>query len=184
MEHKKMEEAVKPKEAVPNIVFVRTKKKKRGMKSLQPTIQVLVSFITAIVAVSGIVLSYMSARTQWDATRNSRFSSAIEHLKDESLAIRMGALFELKKLGVEDTPLQETIVRILTPFIREGIENKNLLLTPKEENGLPRPNDDVFLACEIASLFWEQSLIRVELPYLKAEGLRVYPTIDKARQNW
>ena len=61
-------------EPVPNIVFVRAKKKKKEMKSLQPTIQILVSLVTAIVAVSGIVLSYMSARTQWDTAKNNRFT--------------------------------------------------------------------------------------------------------------
>jgi hypothetical protein len=43
-------------EPVPVIKFVKAKKK-RERKSLQPTIQVLVSLVTAIVAISGIILS-------------------------------------------------------------------------------------------------------------------------------
>lgn len=83
-------------EPVPNIVFVRAKKKKEK-ESLQPTIQVLVSLVTAIVAISGILLSYqtflLSAEekaAQREAAKNNRFTYAIEHLKDESLTIRMG----------------------------------------------------------------------------------------------
>jgi len=159
-----------PEEPVPNIVFVKAKKKKER-KSLQPTIQVLVSLVTAIVAVSGIVLSYMSARTQRDTARSNRFTSAIGHLKDDSLAIRMGALFELKKLGLEEPQQQQDIVRILGPFIREGIENSELLLPPRATYDLARPNEDVFIACEIVSLFYEESQISVELSYLKADNL-------------
>jgi len=197
MENENKEAAVQSEEAVPNIVFVRAKKKKER-KSLQPTIQVLVSLVTAIVAVSGILLSYQTFRLNAEekaaqreaavaaqerqelADRNNRFSYAIEHLKDESLAIRMGALYELKKLGVDDEGLQENIVRILGPFIREGIENKELLtrnryaLLIADDDGLPpleNPNTDIYLACEITSLFWEQTGHSVSLTYLKAEGI-------------
>lgn len=173
-----------PEEPVPNIVFVRAKKKKER-KSLQPTIQVLVSFVTAIVAVTGIILSYMSARTQWDTARSNRFTYAIEHLKDESLAIRMGALFELKKLGLEDNELQESIVRILGPFIRNGIEDEGLLFPPTLANYFPyviegedflekfgimqQPQDDVLIAFEVASLFRDNA--KLDLSFLQAGNL-------------
>jgi len=156
MENEKVETAAQTEEAIPNIVFVRAKKKKKEMRSLQPTIQVLVSFITAIVAVSGIILSYMSARTQWNAARSNRFTSAIEHLKDESLAIRMGALFELKKLGQASKNEQEDILRLLNPFIREGIENPELLLLPNTEKDFSRPQEDIFIACDLVAQFWFQ----------------------------
>jgi len=168
-------------EPVPNIVFVKAKKKKER-KTLQPTIQVLVSLVTAIVAVSGILLSYQTfllnaeeKEAQREAIRSNRFTSAIEHLKDESLAIRMGALFELKKLGLEDEALQESIARILNPFICEGIENENLLHEVGRRNGsdeywgLLEPNDDIFLACEITSLFFRSTGCTISLHNLQAE---------------
>ena len=96
---------------------------------------------------------------------------AIEHLKDESLAIRMGALFELKKQGLEVPADQENIVRILAPFIRNGIENKELLLQPVEDKDRMQPLEDVLIACEITSLFWQQSKVRANLRYLNAPNL-------------
>ncbi|MDR2686287.1 MAG: pentapeptide repeat-containing protein [Oscillospiraceae bacterium] len=162
-------------EPVPNIVFVKAKKK-RERKSLQPTIQVLVSLVTAIVAISGILLSYQTfllnaeeRAVQRKAASNNRFTYAIEHLKNESLAIRMGALFELKKLGLEDEALQENIARILGPFIREGIENEDLLFRTKGRKA--EPNDDTVIACEIVSLFGEQIEYTLPLVNLQAEWM-------------
>ena len=168
-------------------------------------ITALVSLLAVIVSIVGIVTSSKTAtmtasimkeqneavkeqneaqhaaakeqiESQRAADRNNRFTHAIEHLKDKSLAIRMGALYELKKLGQEDEGLQEIIVRILNPFIREGIEgieNKKLLLPPISIHDFPRPNEDVFVACEIASLFYEQSNCHITLWNLNAAGLNL-----------
>ena len=158
------------------VELVEDKKKKVNWWQAVPTI------ITAFVAVIGIVVScltYLSQRAsanedraaQRMADRNNRFTYAIEHLKDESLAIRMGALYELKKLGLEDAQLLENIVRILNPYIREGIENKDLLLPPKLT--LPRPKEDVFVSCEIISLFIEQVEDSFTMRWLQAENLEL-----------
>jgi len=178
-------------------VTVRKKEKepeKKKKRDFLPVLQVMVSLVTAIVAVCGILLSYQTfllnaeekiaqreaavaaQERQELADRNNRFTYAIEHLKDESLAIRMGALFELKKLGLEDKELQEGIVRILNPFIREGIENEDLLHTvgrrngPNEYWGLLEPNDDIFLACEITSMFFRSTGCIISLQALQAEN--------------
>ena len=158
------------------VELVEDKKKKVNWWQAVPTI------ITAFVAVIGIVVSCLTYSSQKAATiedreaqrvadRSNRFTYAIEHLKDESLAIRMGALFELQKLGLEDEGLQENIVRILTPFIREGIENRDLLIPPKTEDGLPQPNEDIFLACEAASTFELHTRFPLYLPLLEARGI-------------
>jgi len=155
------------------VVRVKEKEAKPEKKDWLRVFQTVATTVTAVVAVGGILLSFLTVRTQRDTARNDRFTYAIEHLKDESLAIRMGALFELKKLGLEDEGLQESIVRILNPFIREGIENEKLLLPPISDYDSPHPNDDIFIACEIVSLFFEQSNCRISLKYLKAEGLNL-----------
>ena len=154
------------------VELVEDKKKKVNWWQAVPTI------ITAFVALLGIVVSFLTytltredrAAQRADA-QNNRFTYAIEHLKDESLAIRMGALFELKKLGLENLRLQESIVRILNPFIREGIENEDLLLPPHIFLFSPHPNEDIFLACEIASLFFVFSDYSVSLELLEARNL-------------
>jgi len=126
-------------------------------------------------------------QTARNAALSDRFARAIELLKDDSLAIRMGALFELKKLGLEAPEDQQDIVRILGPFIREGIENKDLLLPPKypdiHKETMHRPADDIFIACEVVSLFydekekagyeWAENPCRVALQNLKAESLEL-----------
>ncbi|MCL1952133.1 MAG: pentapeptide repeat-containing protein [Oscillospiraceae bacterium] len=137
--------------------------------------QAIPTIITAFVAVIGIVVScltYLSANedrvAQRLAARNERFTYAIEHLSSDSLAIRMGALFELKKLGLEAPELQENIVQILGPFIRDGIVDDGLLIASSltEGHGMYQPNKDIFLACKIGSLFWDQSECSISLDYL------------------
>jgi len=108
-----------------------------------------------------------------DAALSDRFARAINLLKSDSLHIRMGALFELKKLGLEMPEDQESIVRILGPFIREGIENAELLELPspakceKWDEVWPRPKDDIFISGEIVSLFNEQITSDVFYVYLR-----------------
>jgi len=137
--------------------------------------------IVAIITLIGVVLSSF---INWSITRveqtareladqNSRFGSAIEHLANDSLAIRMGGLFELRQLGLESDNMQEIIVQILGPFIREGIENPDLLLLPRTEYDLPRPNEDVLLACQIVSLFWAKSGFSLSLRNLQAQGINL-----------
>ncbi|MDR0532012.1 MAG: pentapeptide repeat-containing protein [Oscillospiraceae bacterium] len=171
------------------------------------TIQAFATLITAVTAVAGIVLSFMTAKIAEQqsqenraSARADRFTRAIEHLKDESLAIRMGALFELEKIGTLDNgaPLtlkkigalclkalfeqfglenidlqskaeqeakteQEAIVRILSPFIRNGIEDEELLVPSKRGFSSLTSQEDIFLACEIASKFYEQTQARLNL---------------------
>jgi len=135
-------------------------------------LQLLISLLAVIIAAGGLVAPLVNVTIQRDIARSNRFTSAIEHLKDESLAIRMGALFELRTLGREEEKLQENILRILGPFVREGIENRDLLLPPKTDNGLPRPKEDVFLACEILAIFWNtHRYTNTTLDHLQAEKI-------------
>jgi len=171
------------------VVIVRVKEKDAPKK--KTWLQAVPSIITAIVALLGIVVSFLTYRStsedraaQRAAARNDRFSRAIENLKDESLAIRMGALYELKNLGLEDDELQESIVRILGPFIREGIENQDLMLLPSYTGDLQRPNEDVFIACEIASLFWEQTKHSVSLEKLQAKKIDLTNIQFKGANLW
>ena len=104
-----------------------------------------------------------------DGKMSDRLTRAIENLHNkESLAVREGALFELKRLGLDFPREQENIVTILGPFIREGIED-----TPRKEDGLARPSDDVFIACEIVSLFNEKTGCCVDLERLQAEKINL-----------
>lgn len=110
-------------------------------------------------------------KTARDTVLGDRFARAIEMLRDDSLAIRMGALYELEKIGLEVPDNQEKIVRMLCPYIRNGIEKKELLIDSFLRVGFKRPNEDIFLACSIASKFYEKTGCRVELNHLKAEEL-------------
>lgn len=150
--------------------------------------QAIATFITAIIATLGIVVSFLTyLRTEEERSiqrafaQNARFSDAVERLESKSLYVRMAGLFELRQIGLDDQERQESIIRILGPFIRDGIENRELILTRREGGGantIYRPKEDVFLAAEISSLFWKQiyldsarDTIFVDLNNLQAENI-------------
>jgi len=176
-------------EPKPKIVFASAKKKK-DMKTLQPIIQALISLVTVIVAALAVWVSYqtylstsedralqreaavVAQERQELADRNNRFTYAIEHLRDESLAIRMGALFELRKLGLEDEKLQVDIVRIIHPLIQKGIETQEFLVPSNHYYvDLLQPKDDIFLTCEIISWFSNPTAQNISLNKLQAENI-------------
>ena len=136
--------------------------------------------VTALLTLISILISSMTAfsliqqrKADRDSARSDRFTKAIEHLKDESLAVRIGALYELKKLGLEDKEERKNIAMILSPFIRNGIV-KPLNPYYAYHEDLQRPGVDIFIACEIVSLFFRESKCKASLSYLKAENLDLY----------
>ena len=127
---------------------------------------------TAIIAAVSVGLLFNNARQtneiieaqreerelQSFVVHNTRFNAALERLGSDSSTVLMGALFELEQLATERPELQEQLVRILVPFIREGIEVPGLDARPVAERisntlpyGLPRPNYDIFYAAELVS---------------------------------
>ena len=108
--------------------------------------------------------------TELDKASSYRFGDAVARLQSDSLGVRMGAIYELKKLGKDSSEDQEIIVRILGPYIRTRIEGEERLT-----NLLARPNVDVFLACEIVSHFFvENSENKINLATIKASDLSLY----------
>ena len=111
-----------------------------------------------------------------DGKMSDRLTRAIENLHNkDSLAVREGALFELKRLGLDFPREPENIVRILSSFVKDGIETRKLVKGPaSDKEFLPKPTQDVFIACEIMSTFFEKSQCRASLNYLKAEKLYLH----------
>ena len=145
------------------------------MKDILP---MLPSFITAVVAVLGIFVSYMTVSitrkekaAQREDARSERFTRAIEHLKDDALAIRMGALFELKKLGLASPEDQADILRILAPYIRDHIERRDDFRSSAKYEGTLRAEEDVYVAGKVASLLDKQTEYRLSLNYLDAKNI-------------
>jgi len=105
-----------------------------------------------------------------EAARSQRFSRAIEHLKDESLHIRMGALYELQRLGLEAPREQKSITHILSRYIRDRIENPTCLHPSRIYANKHRPSEDVTLSCEVVAHFSTPNNW-LKLHYLKASNV-------------
>ena len=112
-------------------------------------------------------LEYELKKIELEKTASYRFGDAVARLQDDNLGVRMGALYELKKLGVSSPSEQKNIVRILSFYMQEGIEKENQ--TPSRYNQKLRPDEGVFEAGEIASMFFKKAECRVDLSYLMAK---------------
>jgi len=117
-----------------------------------------------------------------DKTSSYRFGEAVARLQNDSLGVRMGALFELKKLGLESKTDQEIIVQILSPFIKEHMKPQHLLESEHFLGDRQRPDWDVYIACEMAALFFMDTNCMISLAFLQASGLDLYKfSLDGAR---
>ena len=134
--------------------------------------------ITAIIAFLSLMISSVTAfslinqrKADRASARSDRFMKAIEHLKDESLPIRMGAIYELQRLGLETLKDQECIVRILSRYVKERIEEPKYLHQSKLDISKHRPGADVTLACNVVTSFRTVPANRLQLNYLKASNI-------------
>ena len=160
---------------------------------LKENLKALISLLAVVVAASGIVTSFFTARMTINTTKQQNaqqnafveqqnalqrkvaysnlLTTAIAHLNDPKLGIRCGAAYEFKKIAIESEENREMIMEILTEFVREGIEK-----TPRTDSmAKNRPGDDVFLAAAVLSFleaeynFW--ITLQRDLRGLKADKL-------------
>ena len=134
--------------------------------------------VTAVIAFLSLMISSVTAfslinqrKADRASARSDRFMKAIEHLKDESLPIRMGAIYELQRFGLESQKEQECIVRILSRYIKERIEESKYLHQSKIDINKHRPGADVTLACKVVTSFRAVPENRLQLNYLKANNI-------------
>ena len=173
------------------VVVVRVKEKEPAKPEKKNYLQLILNCVTAIVAVLGICVSFMSLNiakqqnnTQREVAQSDRLTYAVERLQDDSLAIRMEALNVLEQVGLESPRLQQVIVRILNRYIREGIENRALMVSSRVYDGLLRPQEDIFVACDITSLLYEESGYRISLQGLDAKELDLSKVCLKGADLW
>lgn len=91
------------------------------------------------------------AKLDRDVRYGERLTKAIEHLGDDSITIRKGAIYELKRLAIDSEKDQESVVNILASFVREKIvelsdEQKQKIANGEKPDEQPRPRSDVFEA--------------------------------------
>ena len=151
------------------------------MTWIKNNLEGLTGLVTAIVAVLGIFISYMTIRLtkrenklKSEESRSERFSRAIAHLKDESVAIRLGALFDLKELYEGSEVDSKKLATILTSFVREHIENEQFILPPFLGRHRRRVDQDVYLAADILSTLYDKYGIVYNLSHLQANGISLW----------
>ena len=114
-----------------------------------------------------------SAELERDAKFAALLTRAIEHLGNESIAIRKGAIYELRRLAVDSEKDRESVVEILSGFVREGIEKLSSPEPPGNGEELPKPEADIFIAAEVLSFLYQGYGCRASLEGLQAEHVNL-----------
>ena len=114
-----------------------------------------------------------SAELDRDAKFSALLTKAIEHLGNDSIAIRKGAIYELRRLAVDSTKDRNSVVEILSGFVREGIEKKASPAPPEENKLRPGPDADIIIAAEILSFLYDEYKCRASLDRLRARHVEL-----------
>ena len=117
-------------------------------------------------------LEYELKKAELDKTASYRFGDAVACLQDDNLGVRMGGLYELQKLCLVSKEESERLANILTPFVKEHIENEKWLVPSILDNDdRKRIDQDVCLAGEIISAAYHKHKTWAILPSLKADKI-------------
>ncbi|MCL2343285.1 MAG: pentapeptide repeat-containing protein [Firmicutes bacterium] len=118
----------------------------------------------------------VSAELDRDTKYTELLTKAIEHLGNESIAIRTGALYELKRLAQDSEKDRENVLEIINRFV---IEEWKKLTNPREDFSFDKdfPSDIVIAKTIIALLLRTERINHTELilesVHLEWEHLRV-----------
>jgi Uncharacterized low-complexity proteins len=117
------------------------------------------------------------AQLERDSRHSERLTKAIDHLGNEKLSIRKGAIYELKHLAEDSDKIRHDIIRILEGHIREKIEDKarEIQKTEKENKEVNcRPEEDVFVAANIATRLCKNFEDQLDLRGLQAPRVNLH----------
>lgn len=163
------------------VELVETRKEKKNY------LQGLISLVMLIVAILGIAVSYMlfsfirDERAAQKAVQSNSLSHAVAHLNDDSLAIRIGALYELEELWLGTKRESEKLVSVLTPFMLEHLQSHELSLLPRRHSDddmvgyrYPQnylyPMPDTYLAGKILSDVYDKYGLSTDFSELEADS--------------
>lgn len=149
------------------------------LKLLFQTLQPIATVITGIALFGNFWVGQKNAQIAQDKFENERdlnenrliterFSKAGEQLGSEQIAVRLCGIHSLRRIAQDSTRDRETIVNILTDFIRE----KSPLQTPTNNNSqkLSKISTDIQLAikiiCEFSNCIDDDGFKEIDLSYV------------------
>lgn len=105
----------------------------------------LILSITAWVGYQNFKIGEKNLKVTEDKQVTERFSKSIEHLGNDKIDIRLGGIYALEQIMIDSPKYQQTIVEILSAFIREkcSIDDLEALTSSsKYQFGQEKKNSD------------------------------------------
>jgi uncharacterized protein YjbI with pentapeptide repeats len=150
----------------------------RAQTDLRTTLVTMLGGL-AVLAGAAVGAANLAAtqRMQWRAQVTERFSKAIEHLGNEKLDVRLGAVYALEQIARDSPELYGPIMEVLTAYLREHAP----AASGDTSRDDPVPADHQAIAAVIARRRWEQDpgdlrldLHGADLPRVRWESVRLH----------
>jgi len=138
--------------------------------------KVLVSvapLITSLVAIGTVAIMFFSfqngikqenekSKREIDSQISQRLTTAITHLGSDSEAIRIGALYQLRRLAEDSERDRDSIGEIISTFMRDGLKKQNAEINKKYPDGV---TEKVKLWSELNTALTTLSVLNKEFPH-------------------
>jgi uncharacterized protein YjbI with pentapeptide repeats len=109
-------------------------------------------FVTAYFAWKNSDISHKQLLATQEKQITERFSKAVEQLGEESITVRLGAIYSLERIAKDSKYDHWTIMEVLTAFIREKSNRENENLTLLLENEVLRHFAENFMYQGVSTL--------------------------------
>lgn len=167
----------------------------RGLKPVQRESAIdairgrLLQLGAGLVIGGGLVYTGLTFRLNRESQVTDRYTKAIEQLGNDSLDVKLGAIYALERIMIDSARDHATIVEVLAAYVREHAPQPDYEgyapPTPTDPN--PRPSTDVQAAltvlgrrpkrAERRNLDLERTnLAGADLPWAQLRGARLYRT--------
>ena len=109
-------------------------------------------FVTAYLTWKNSEISHKQLLATQEKQITERFSKAVEQLGEESITVRLGAIYSLERIAKDSKYDHWTIMEVLTAFIREKSNRENENLTLLLENEVLRHFAENFMYQGVSTL--------------------------------
>jgi len=80
----------------------------------------LIQLLGGLFFFAGLIFTWLQLQATQDRQITDRFSKAIEHLGDETLAVRLGGIYALERIARDSERDHWTTMEVLTAYVREN----------------------------------------------------------------
>lgn len=120
--------------------------KKDKTQTRKEVLQIAAQVFLGVAGLSGAYFTWQRLEVSREDQITDRFTRAIDQLGNEHLEVRLGGIYALERLAKDSMKDQETVLEVLTAFIREksSLQGSEMVIgdeTTKKESDIPHEKE-------------------------------------------